>query len=500
MALSPGIGAVLERIAGLDVLVVGDAMLDTYLRGTTTRLCQEAPVPIVAVAERADAPGGAANTAVNVRALGARVRLLAATGDDDEGHTLRAALEGAGVDTAALLVEPGRRSLAKQRVLAGGHLLVRFDQGDTGRLSPVTERELVRRFSALAASADAIVVSDYGYGVLGPRLLEALAALQQRAPRVLVVDSRALATYQAMSPTAVKPNFAEAVRLLGGLDRVTRADLDLRSELVARHGRALLEATGAQIVAVTLDSEGALFFEHGREPYRTYARAAEPGRAAGAGDTFGAALALALAAGADLPAAAEIASAAAAVVVASDGTAACSVAELAARLAGGHKLAPDAAALAPALERHRRSGHRIVLTSGCFDILHSGHVAHLNGAKALGDVLLVGLNTDAGVRRRKGLERPINTLHERAQVLAGLSCIDHIVAFDEDTPAELVTAVRPHVFVKGGDYAADRLPEARAVHACGGVVRILPYVEDRSTTSIIERIRAAGLDARRRSA
>jgi D-beta-D-heptose 7-phosphate kinase/D-beta-D-heptose 1-phosphate adenosyltransferase len=487
VALSSSVGAVLDRLPGLRVLVVGDAMLDTYLRGTSERLCPEAPVPVVSIEGRADVPGGAANTAVNARALGAEVTLLAATGEDPEGHTLRRAVDGAGVDGAALLAVPGRRTLAKQRVLAGRQMLVRFDQGTTARLAGDAEGEIARRLLAHGRTSDAILVSDYGYGVVGPRVIEALVALQRRSPRVVVVDSKALTAFRPVAPTAVKPNFKEAARLLGGDVSPCRE----RSELIARQGRALLSMTGAQIVAVTLDAEGALFFEKDREPYRTYARPVDPSRASGAGDTFAAALAAALAAGADLAAAAEIASAAAAVVVAKEGTASCSAAELRAYLAGGDKCAAGVASLCAALEPLRRGGRRIVMTSGCFDLLHRGHITYLSAAKALGDVLVVGLNSDASVRRHKGPERPINPLEDRAQVLASLSSVDHIVPFDEDTPEALVRAVRPHVFVKGGDYTREALPEARVVESYGGAVHILPFVQDRSTTSIIERIRAA---------
>lgn len=258
---------------------------------------------------------------------------------------------------------------------------------------------------------------------------------------------------------------------------------------MARSGARLLEVTGARIAAVTLDTEGARFVTRDRPPYRTYARPAQHARAAGAGDTFASALAMALAAGADVAGAAEIASAAAAVVVDKEGTATCTLAELRAALSGSDKLAPDLPTLLGRLESRRRAGERIVLTNGCFDILHRGHITYLSAAKALGDVLVVGLNTDAGVRRLKGAGRPINQLEDRAAVLAALSSVDHVIAFDEDTPIELVRAVRPHVFVKGGDYTLDRLPEAEVVRAQGGEIRILPYVRDRSTTSVIERVR-----------
>jgi D-beta-D-heptose 7-phosphate kinase/D-beta-D-heptose 1-phosphate adenosyltransferase len=201
-------------------------------------------------------------------------------------------------------------------------------------------------------------------------------------------------------------------------------------------------------------------------------------------------LALALAAGADTPAAAELAAAAAAVVVAKDGTCACNPDELRAHLAADAKAVP-LPVLVARLDALRRQGRRIVLTNGCFDILHRGHVTYLGRAKALGDVLVVGVNADESIRRLKGPGRPINALEDRLQVLAALSCVDHVVAFDEDTPHELVRAVRPHVFVKGGDYTRERLPEASLVEQLGGEVHILPFTADRSTTRVIERIRGS---------
>lgn len=486
MAVSPTVTDLLDGFRHLSALVVGEAMLDSYLHGTSSRLCSEAPVPVVAVGARVDAPGGAANTAVNVAALGAQATLLSVVGGDAEGDALVRLLAGHGVATGEIVRDGARRTLAKQRLLAGGHMLVRFDHGSTHRLDPGRERAVAGRLAALFAAHDAVVVSDYGYGVLGPRMIATLAGLQARAPRVLVVDSRRLAAYRGAAVTAVKPNYAEALALLGARGRGDRH----RTTLIARHGARLLDLSGAQIAAVTLDTEGALVFERGREPYRTYAQPAEHSRAAGAGDTFGAALALALAAGAHVPAAAEIASAAAAIVVRKEGTAACAADELRGYLAGGKKVLADAAALEASVAAHRRAGRRIVLTTGCFDILHRGHTTYLNAAKALADVLLVAVNSDASVARLKGADRPINTLEDRAEVLASLSCVDHIVPFDDDTPAAVVRAVRPDVFVKGGDYTRDMLPEVRLVEALGGVVRILPYVEDRSTTGLIRRIRA----------
>ena len=487
MAVSAALGTLLHEFSRLRVLVVGEAMLDAYLHGTSGRLCREAPVPIVAVEGRLDVPGGAANAAVNARALGARVSMLSVVGGDADGAALRAALDIRGVDTSHLLVDPARRTLAKHRVFAGPQMLVRFDAGTTARVDRTHETRLIETLEALFAGHDAVIVSDYGYGILTPRVIATLAALQAAAPRIIVVDSKTLAAYRGVGVTAVKPNYDETLRLLRGRGA---ARGPARADVMAGYGPRLLDVTGAQIAAVTLDTDGALFFERGRPPYRTYARPADHARAAGAGDTFASALALALAAGGDVAAIAELASAAAAVVVGKDGTATCSLTELRGYVAGDDKLAPDLATLLLRLDALRGAGQRIVLTNGCFDILHSGHISYLNAAKALGDVLVVGLNTDASVRRLKGDTRPINALEERAAVLAGLSAVDLIVAFDEDTAVELCGAVRPHVFVKGGDYTRERLPEAVVVESQGGEVRILPYLRDRSTSTIIERVRA----------
>jgi D-beta-D-heptose 7-phosphate kinase / D-beta-D-heptose 1-phosphate adenosyltransferase len=481
---------IIDAFADLEVLVIGEAMLDSYLDGGSSRLCREAPVPIVAVTQRTDAPGAAANTAANVRALGARVRLLSAVGDDGEGQLLQDALKAAGVDTEALVGAPARRTLAKQRVLASGQLIVRFDQGTTTPVGASVESELIDRLESAFDAADAIAISDYGYGVLTPRVLATLGRLQARDPRVIVVDSKHLSSYRDLGVTAVKPNFDEAVRLLGGCGGDGG-----RADRIAAHGDAILGLTGARMAAITLDSEGAVVVERGRPAYRTYAEPTRHCQAAGAGDTFLSCLALALAAGADAPAAADLASAAAAVVVGKAGTATCSALELRVQTSPADKIGLGRERLAARLQVHREQGRRVVMTSGCFDILHRGHITYLNRSKMLGDVLVVGLNTDVTVRALKGPGRPINSLEDRAQVLAALGCVDYVVAFDEPTPAELIRALRPDVFVKGGDYTVDRLPEATAVRGYGGTVIILPYVEDRSTSGIIERIRA-GADVR----
>lgn len=486
--MNANLSRIVGAFAGLNVLVVGESMLDVYLQGTTNRLCPEAPVPTVELSSRLDQPGGAANSAHNARRLGADVSFLSVVGDDVEGETLLRAISLSNIDNSDILIQSRRRTLTKQRVLAGSQLLVRFDQGDTDPIAPGVEEQLIDRLGRLWGRCEAVIVSDYGYGVLTPRVIARLTELQADEPRVLVVDSKRLALYRDAKPTAIKPNYGEALRLLGMSGPASPAD---RAEWMTSWGPRILEISGARTASVTLDAEGALVFERDRPPYRTFAGAERPARAAGAGDTFAAVLALALAAGAETPAAADLASAAAAVVVGKDGTASCGSAELCERVSPAGKLLAGKEELADCVASHRRRGRRIVFSNGCFDILHRGHVSYLSQAKALGDVLIVGVNSDAGIRRLKGPARPINALEDRLQVLSALSCVDHVVPFDEDTPHELIRVVRPDVFVKGGDYTRTTIPEATLVEELGGVVEILPFLVDRSTTDIIARVRRA---------
>jgi D-beta-D-heptose 7-phosphate kinase/D-beta-D-heptose 1-phosphate adenosyltransferase len=242
-------------------------------------------------------------------------------------------------------------------------------------------------------------------------------------------------------------------------------------------------------VVFTLGAAGAVLFEAGGNSYRTYGQPARRPRVRAGDDAFLAAFALGLAAGADPVAAAELGTAATLVVVKQDGTVACRAQELREQLAGAAKVT-SLSRLIERVETYREQGRSVVFTNGCFDILHLGHIAYLNRAKALGDVLVVGVNSDESVQRLKGASRPINPLQDRLAVLAALSSIDHLVEFDADTPAHLIRAIRPDVFVKGGDYTRETLPEAPLVEELGAALCILPFVEDRSTTGIIARIRS----------
>lgn len=468
--------------SSLRVVVVGDAILDSYLHGDAPRIAREAPVPVVRVEGREDAPGGAANTAANAAALGARVSLLSVVGTDAAGDELLAHLREAGIDVSDVVRAPGWGTPAKRRLSAAGQILVRWDEGSEGPPPQPALAELARRVAERARRSDVVIASAYDGGVLAPAVRSALTGLD--GPLVLA-DARDPGLLRDLSPTVATPNWTEAAGLLG----VDPGHPD-RAQAVIAGASALHAGTGARLVAVTLDADGAVVLEPGRPPHRTYARPAEEACCAGAGDTWAAAFALALGAGGATTTAGEVAAAAAAVAVAKPGTAVCSAEELSGALLPPGKVLPDAGRLAALAEHHRREGRSIAFTNGCFDILHRGHVAFLSEAKALADVLVVGVNADASVARLKGPDRPLNGLADRLEVLAGLSCVDHLVAFDSDRPEELIRALRPQIYVKGGDYTPQTLPEAPLVTSLGGKVRILGYLADRSTSRLVERVRA----------
>lgn len=490
--MSDQIQHVIQKFSGIKVLVVGDVLLDVYMHGSPGRICREAPVPVVDLASRTEVPGGAGNAAIAFRSLGARVRLVGVTGSDPEGQRLRRCLEEQQVATEHLLAAEGRRTRTKNRVLASSQMLVRFDEGSVEEVSPEVEERILHSLPALYRSADVVLVSDHNGGTVTPRIIEAIGRLHKSDARILAVDSRRkLSAYRGIGATLVKPNYDEAIDFLG-LEKTS--DADRRREVAAAFGESILLQTGARIVAVTIDSDGAIVFEEGCQPYRTYGVQAVSSYAAGAGDSYVAAVALALASGAETTEAAELGSAAAAVAVAKAGTTNCSQNELLGQVSFDGKYVQDLSRLVLRLDLYRRQGKRIVFTNGCFDILHRGHVTYLSRAKSSGDVLVLGVNSDASIQKLKGPERPINTLEDRVQVLGALSCVDHIVAFDGETACDVVRVVRPDVYVKGGDYTKERLPEAPIVEQLGGEIRILPLVEDRSTTRIIERIRRNGHD------
>jgi D-beta-D-heptose 7-phosphate kinase/D-beta-D-heptose 1-phosphate adenosyltransferase len=477
------------------IMVIGDVMLDGWWNGNIERLCREAPAPVVDVTTREFAPGGAANTAMNLAALGARVSVAGIIGTDDAGVTLRKKLVAAGIDVRHLYDHPSMVTTTKIRISSGGQVMLRIDDSATA----VPEEALAALAASVRAAVElqeAVLVCDYGTGVLADPVRGGLiAALSVRgadgaeaaaASRPLtVIDAHDPRPWARLQPDLVTPNAQEAARILD----LRLPDGAGRVEAVTRHREALLEATGARAVVVTLDRDGTVLFSAGGGSHRTWARPAAEKQASGAGDTFVAALTLARSAGLPLTASLDLAQAAADVVVHQPGTSVCSTAQLSRHLESFADTALSAEELIRQVEAHRSQGQRIVLTNGCFDVLHSGHTRYLNQAKQLGDVLVVALNSDESVRRLKGPGRPINAVADRAAVIAALSCVDYVTVFDTPTAIPLIQQLRPEVYAKGGDYTPEMLEETKSVEDYGGRVAILDYVAERSTTAVVRRIR-----------
>jgi rfaE bifunctional protein nucleotidyltransferase chain/domain/rfaE bifunctional protein kinase chain/domain len=478
-----------DRWAGREVLVVGDVMLDEWRLARASRLCREAPAPVLSLRRRTEAAGGAGNAAANLAGLGARPVLVAPVGGDAAGRRLRSRLAGAGVADRTVTVA-GRATPVKRRLVAEDQIVVREDAGE-GAL-PLPERVSRRLAAAMEAvvreaSEPVLVVCDHGLGALDGPVREWLVAHRGRFSTV-AVDAHDLCGWAGLAPSLVTPSVAEAVRALG-----MAPDGD-RAEAAAACLPGLARLTGAGLVAVTMDRDGAVVAGRDGRVHRTHADPAPASHAVGAGDAYLAAATLAVSAGASAAQTAGCAQLAATLSLSAGDTCVCRRDRLLGAAAPGAAAAPtgvvDAAGLARVIREHRRRGARVVFTNGCFDVLHRGHVTCLEQAGQLGDVLVVAVNSDAGVRRLKGPERPVNRVEDRVAVLAALSCVDLVVVFDEESPTALIELVRPDVYVKGGDYPPELVPEGALVRRLGGRVHIVGYVPDRSTSAVIERIRA----------
>jgi D-beta-D-heptose 7-phosphate kinase / D-beta-D-heptose 1-phosphate adenosyltransferase len=477
---------IVRGFPGLRALVIGDAMLDTYLEGKATRLCKEGPAPVVRRMATGRAPGGAANVAANVAALGADVVFVGMIGRDEPGAHLRTSLRERGVSDRWLVEDDAVGTLHKVRVLADGQYFVRFDEGETRDCTGAGIDRLLAHVEMAYPHCDAVIVSDYGYGVASDRMVELLNMLRRTRRRVLAIDSKQIARFRHADADVVTPNLNEA-RL--AVDPLASVDDPVGSDAARAIGRKLRQTLACDWLAVTMAADGVLLFSRDGETHHLPAHPIDRPADVGAGDTFTAALALALAAGASMPAAAAVGIDAAAIAIARQRTSVAPYQELLRRASLDDQPAPPSLLeLRDRLDAERRAGKRIVFTNGVFDILHAGHVQLLRRARALGDILVVGVNSDASTRRLKGPARPINRERDRLALVAALEPVSHAFLFDEDTPANAIRLLRPHVHVKGGDYTADALPEIEAVRAVGARVEILSLVEGRSTTGVIDRI------------
>ena len=463
------------------VLVLGDVMLDRYWHGGTSRISPEAPVPVVKVDEEEGRPGGAGNVALNISALGGGATLLGLAGRDQPGDILERALKLAGVDSR-LQRQSEFPTVTKLRIISRHQQLIRldFEDGFPG-LDMATLRSA---FEQALTECQVVVLSDYGKGTLSD--VAGFIRSARDAGRTVLVDPKGTDFGRYQGASLLTPNLNEFEAVVGAC-----AD---EADLVER-GERLIERLDLQALLVTRGEQGMTLLQRGREAHHLAAQAREVFDVTGAGDTVIATLATGLAAGLPMDSATQLANTAACIVVGKLGTATANVRELAQALAAqrttDHGVVNEGQ-LIDALDAARARGETIVMTNGCFDILHAGHVTYLEEASKLGDRLLVAVNIDQTVRALKGADRPVNPLENRMHVLAALGCVDWVVPFSEETPERLICEVAPDYLVKGGDNDPEKIPGARCVREAGGQVAVLTYVDGVSTTRIVDSIRQKG--------
>jgi D-beta-D-heptose 7-phosphate kinase/D-beta-D-heptose 1-phosphate adenosyltransferase len=463
------------------ILVVGDVMLDRYVTGVVSRISPEAPVPVLAARHEENRPGGAANVAANISAMGGGATLLAVTGEDRASVELEACLRRYQVNTL-FLQDPEGGTTQKTRLVVGAQQIARVDRDV--RQTPQAQQRLLDEFERQLKDHDLVVFSDYAKGALD-RLPEFLGAAAKLGVPTLVDPKRSTPAFYC-GAFLLKPNNAEFAALFGayGSDE----------ELLAK-ARAAIEALRLEHLVVTRGGKGMVAVSAGGSADFVPTRARAVFDVSGAGDTVLAALAVELSAGHSIAQAVHCANVAAGIAVSRPGTCVVSQQDIDAEAGGFH---PEQAKvltggqIETALASLRMQGKKIVFTNGCFDILHPGHVRLLKAARALGDVLVLGLNSDDSVRQLKGAGRPVNRFADRAEVLAGLAAVDCIVEFDAPTPLEIIRCVQPDVLVKGGDYRVTDIVGYREVTARGGQVLTLDFHDGHSTSRIVEAISKAG--------
>ena len=433
-------------------------------------------MPVVHVQQNEDRAGGAANVAANLARLGVTTSLLGVVGNDDEAAALQSAIENDGV-ACELTVVDGWPTITKMRVQSRGQQLIRVDREEP---VPGGTESLVKSLESKLGGADAVILSDYGKGSLGEVTAMIAACNEKNVP--VFVDPKGTDFGKYGGATVITPNQGEFEAIVGVADD----DDDM-----ANRGRDLMAELDLSALLVTRSEKGMLLLQSDGEPSFLTARAREVFDVTGAGDTVIAVLAAAVAAGTSMDTAAALANLAAGLVVGKIGVATITPSELSVALhrrgQGGRGLVAEDELLSLVAEATDR-GERVIMTNGCFDVLHAGHVAYLEEAKSLGDRLIVALNDDDSVRRLKGEARPINQLEDRMLVLAGLAAVDWVVPFSEDTPERLIAATLPDVLVKGGDYKAEEIAGAKQVLGNGGEVRILAFREGHSSSRIIEKM------------
>lgn len=473
------------------ILVIGDVMLDTYHFGKVNRISPEAPVPVfLETGRKRHVPGGAGNVAVNIAAIGVSVDLCSVAGQDETADILKALLEERGVGIHGIGEIPGRRTTNKVRFIGpNNQQILRVDTEDSGAVSYEAVRDSLRKIWEAREQYALFLLSDYNKGFLTEEITQAFIKIAKESRIPILIDVKDKYFLKYRGATLLKPNRKE-------LSDLTGMRTDTPKE-VAEAAKYLCRETSCRYVLTTLGAEGMILTEKDCVVKEVRSAAKEVYDVTGAGDTSIAYLAAELVLGKDMLEAMEISNYAAGLQVSKVGTSVVYPEEVAHAM---HRAGVETDGKIKRLnfyqengleqlKQRQKRGCRTVFTNGCFDILHAGHIQYLKEAKKLGDILVVGVNTDESVKRLKGEDRPINSLEDRLTLLSALEDVDYVVPFREDTPLELIKKVSPDVLVKGGDYQNDGIVGAEEVKKRGGKVQTLPFVDGKSTTNILEKVR-----------
>ncbi|MCW8948207.1 MAG: bifunctional D-glycero-beta-D-manno-heptose-7-phosphate kinase/D-glycero-beta-D-manno-heptose 1-phosphate adenylyltransferase HldE [Sedimenticola sp.] len=464
--------------SAVKILVVGDVMLDRYWHGDTHRISPEAPVPVVRIMQNEVRPGGAGNVALNIAAVGGKPTLMGITGNDDESGVLQKILADAGI-ACHFEQAPNQPTITKLRVISRHQQLLRLDFEDG--FQNYNADSLIEHFREQLNQHDLVLLSDYGKGTLNN--VQMMIELAQQAKKPIIIDPKGTDFERYRGATLITPNLGEFEAVAGKVSD---------NDALSSKGRSMLDQFGFEALLVTRGELGMTLLQNGKPDKHHPTHAQEVFDVTGAGDTVISILSTALASGMPLDAATQLANIAAGIVVGKLGTSTVSLAELKYAIQErqvAHTGMVDEEQLLTAVTQARERGESIVMTNGCFDILHAGHVTYLEQASRLGDRLIVAVNIDETVRALKGADRPVNTLWRRMTVLAALGCVDWVVPFSEETPERLICQILPDFLVKGGDNDPDLIPGSKCVREAGGEVRVMQFVDSCSTTGMIKTIR-----------
>ena len=480
---------IIDALGKPKLAVVGDLILDHYVFGAVSRISPEAPIPVLHVRSEEDRLGGAANVAANILSLGGKSTLVGALGRDEPGARFRK-LAGASKGLSLSAAQSNSRpTVLKTRMVSQNQQMLRVDREEPGALQPMELKDVTGRALKSLEGVGAVVLSDYGKGVITPDSAQTLIAAATTAGVPVIVDPKGRDYSRYRGATAVTPNRAEA-EAATGIDCSTLAGVE-------EAGRKLCRELKLKVAVITLSAEGVAVIPARGKIAHFPAQARSVYDVTGAGDTFIAAFAMCVAGGAEFNTAARIANYAAALKVARFGAVAITREELRRSVISAHEGFDHAGKvmthneLVEALEPLRKTGQRVVFTNGCFDLLHQGHVTYLNFCRGQGDVVVVGLNSDASVRRLKGPTRPVNESDARARVMAALNDVDYVTVFEEDTPEALIRKVRPDVLVKGEDWSGQQIAGGAFVESTGGRVVFAPLVQGKSTSNMIEKAKGS---------